>query len=301
MYKSFYKISHLLSIFAVFFMLYYLVDNKLYIINSNIISKYYIISLFFLLIGHILYIYGLHLSFKIQQPSSFRRILEAEFLSMFNKYIPGKIFTVIGPLSYLKKSFPSLQIGYISISYLYYQVVLIWIGLFFGIFFVQKFEKATFTLYLFSLFMIGFFLFFPKLKVAICRFLYYCFKQNMMSFIHINFSIITTIIISLFVWFFWSIGFYFFSLAYNVQIDFLMMFLFPIAATIGILAIFTPGGLGIRESSLVFLLTSYGIDKMVSLQLSIDARLWFLVGEILCFLIGLISIVSCRVFKRFNV
>ena len=61
---------------------------------------------------------------------------------------------------------------------------------------------------------------------------------------------------------------------------------FAFSLNIGFLAIFTPGGIGVREGVLVFLLSSF-FPLPVSTLISLLSRLWMTVGELLCFLIAL--------------
>lgn len=61
---------------------------------------------------------------------------------------------------------------------------------------------------------------------------------------------------------------------------------FAFSLNIGFLALFTPGGLGVREGILVFLLSSF-FPLPVSTLISLLSRLWITMGELLCFLIAL--------------
>ena len=60
---------------------------------------------------------------------------------------------------------------------------------------------------------------------------------------------------------------------------------FAFSLNIGFLAIFTPGGIGVREGVLVFLLSSF-FPLPVSTLIALLSRLWITVGELLCFLIA---------------
>jgi uncharacterized membrane protein YbhN (UPF0104 family) len=60
---------------------------------------------------------------------------------------------------------------------------------------------------------------------------------------------------------------------------------FAFSLNIGFLALFTPGGIGVREGILVFLLSSL-FPLPVSTLISLLSRLWITVGELLCFLIA---------------
>jgi glycosyltransferase 2 family protein len=62
---------------------------------------------------------------------------------------------------------------------------------------------------------------------------------------------------------------------------------YAFSLNIGFLAIFTPGGIGVREGVLVFLLSSL-FPLPVSTLISLLSRLWMTVGEVLCFLIAML-------------
>jgi glycosyltransferase 2 family protein len=61
---------------------------------------------------------------------------------------------------------------------------------------------------------------------------------------------------------------------------------YAFSLNIGFLAIFTPGGIGVREGVLVFLISSL-FPLPVSTLISLLSRLWMTVGEVLCFLIAM--------------
>ncbi|MFO8087201.1 MAG: lysylphosphatidylglycerol synthase domain-containing protein [Bacteroidales bacterium] len=63
---------------------------------------------------------------------------------------------------------------------------------------------------------------------------------------------------------------------------------FPLAVTLGILAVIAPGGLGVREGILIVWLQSAGFDLALATSLSITVRLWTLIGDVGVFGIGLV-------------
>ena len=60
---------------------------------------------------------------------------------------------------------------------------------------------------------------------------------------------------------------------------------FAFSLNVGFLAVFTPGGIGVREGVLVFLLSSF-FPLPVSTLISLLSRLWMTAGELLCFLVA---------------
>ena len=61
---------------------------------------------------------------------------------------------------------------------------------------------------------------------------------------------------------------------------------FPLAITLGILAVIAPGGLGVREGILVVWLQAAGFDLATATSLSVTTRIWTLLGDVGIFGIG---------------
>jgi hypothetical protein len=57
------------------------------------------------------------------------------------------------------------------------------------------------------------------------------------------------------------------------------------AGALGTLSIFAPSGLGVREGVLALLLTTYVVSP-VAVLISLLARLWVTLGELVCALFG---------------
>jgi len=63
---------------------------------------------------------------------------------------------------------------------------------------------------------------------------------------------------------------------------------FPLAITLGVLAVFAPGGIGIREGVLTVWLHAAGFDLPTATSMAITVRLYTLVGETGMFAMGMI-------------
>ena len=86
-----------------------------------------------------------------------------------------------------------------------------------------------------------------------------------------------------------GIAFVFLARSFGLDLPFYPgVFLLPTAVGIGFLAIFSPGGLGVREVSLVWLLAAVlpSIEPGQASLLSIAARLWITLGEAVAFVIA---------------
>jgi uncharacterized membrane protein YbhN (UPF0104 family) len=88
-------------------------------------------------------------------------------------------------------------------------------------------------------------------------------------------------------WLCWSAGFYFLIVSLHAGGVLPVVGLaFPLATSLGILALPLPGGLGLREGVLVGLLVIVGLAATDATTYAIVARLWFLLGETFMFVVG---------------
>ncbi|MCD4774684.1 MAG: flippase-like domain-containing protein [Candidatus Aegiribacteria sp.] len=88
-----------------------------------------------------------------------------------------------------------------------------------------------------------------------------------------------------------GVAFVFLARSFGMNLPFYPgAFLLPTAVGIGFLAIFSPGGLGIREISLVWLIgvVMISVEPGQASLISIAARLWITLGEALAFLAAVI-------------
>jgi uncharacterized membrane protein YbhN (UPF0104 family) len=74
----------------------------------------------------------------------------------------------------------------------------------------------------------------------------------------------------------------------------------PLAINLGVLAVFVPGGLGVREGAMAAYLTLADISLNYALALAVAARVWFFAGEVITFFLGLLvdRLYYSRLFKR---
>ncbi len=93
------------------------------------------------------------------------------------------------------------------------------------------------------------------------------------------------------VFFLQGAAFIYLARSFGLQLPFYPgAFLLPTAVGIGFLAVFSPGGLGIREISLVWLIgiIMVSVEPGQASLVSIAARLWITLGEALAFLVAAI-------------
>lgn len=256
------------------------------------------VSLFLLLLGHLVYLWIWSLMINKEHKIDKQYLFESESITIFNKYIPGKIWVVVGPVGYLKK-FYDITIFKISQLSLHMQVMIIWTGLFVGIFFLHLLKKELILLYSLLFIILTLYLFSNAIHAVVEKTILFTTHKKI-TFVKIDFEQnIKILVLSVVLWLIWSLAFYLMVIATStdINIHFSVAFVFPIASVIGILALLSPGGLGIREGVMVFLLVSIGLSSKNSIQISVDSRIWFLFFECLVFVLSVISIL-CRKIKN---
>ncbi|MFW6275728.1 MAG: lysylphosphatidylglycerol synthase domain-containing protein, partial [bacterium] len=96
-------------------------------------------------------------------------------------------------------------------------------------------------------------------------------------------------VVLLILWLTWSAGFFFLCRSVYPDINFVAAFIFPVSVSYGLLAIFLPGGIGVREGVMVLLLTSSGMDTAMATTISVLSRIWFITGEVFIFSAAIVA------------
>lgn len=210
-------------------------------------------------------------------------------LSIFGKYIPGKVWLIIGRSAYISNKYNYLE-RETSVISLNGQFISTWIGLMIGIiglFFIgSKFYLVEISLFLWIILTILIFteLFhkiFMKLFEKIFKKTLRIPQLNLLAVLRVSPWFLLT-------WIFWCLGFHFLTYSLSSQpVSLYTGLSFAIAGTLGLIAVI-PGGLGIREGILVTLLIMAGLDQKNAITLSVSSRLWFLLGETFIFIMAFI-------------
>lgn len=96
-------------------------------------------------------------------------------------------------------------------------------------------------------------------------------------------------------WSFLVIGFYFLANSLTLtEVPWSVGFGLPLAVALGMTALVVPGGLGIREGVLAGYLVLAGLAVPEATTVAVAARLWFLLGEMFLFVVGLVAHASTR-------
>lgn len=208
-------------------------------------------------------------------------------LSVFAKFIPGKVWVVLGRASKVSAEGVSLKTA--SYASLKEQLVYVWLGLALGSFFLlfqngsRELLLIVFTLFL-GLTVFNLSDWFRRLVVLA----YKKVTKREFDIPRITPKEMLALAGSIAIyWVLWSVGFWLFAKSLIADVYPFVALVFPLSVTLGLLAIIVPGGLGVREGIMVVGLTAMGIPIDVAATISLAARLWFLLGEVFIFLLGL--------------
>ena len=226
---------------------------------------------------------------------SYRRLFKAWFISSLGKYLPGKVWQLLGMILLLEKegipkknTFSSVVLG---------QTLSVISGLLIGALFLgsdlysEILSKNPALIILIIVFFMGVLalFFYPKLLERMINLglrilkkdqILLDFKSKDIFFYFLSYSL---------AWISFGLGFTIFVKAFSpasLGIYPGLTGAFAFSFNIGFLALFVPGGIGVREGILVLLLEAY-FPAPVAILISILSRLWVSFVELLCFLIAL--------------
>ncbi|MDI6402374.1 hypothetical protein QLX67_10220 [Balneolaceae bacterium ANBcel3] len=215
-------------------------------------------------------------------------ILASSGLSIFGKYIPGRLWLLLGRSAYIEKH-SGHSLAPLSLLSLKEQIISVWTGFFVGItgyLIVGNFSPGGISgaIIWFLLTPILFGKHLPNFVNRVLK----RFIQTKTEISPIERSMLRrTVPYCLLNWMLWSVGFYFLVQAlvpYDVSL--FAGLCFPLAANIGLLAFFAPGGIGVRETMIIIYLNQMGVPVPEATTISLASRLWFLSGEAFIFVVG---------------
>jgi uncharacterized membrane protein YbhN (UPF0104 family) len=219
---------------------------------------------------------------------STRQAIVSHGLSVFAKFIPGKVWVILGRAS--KATLQGQSIRTASFASLKEQLVYVWLGLLQAliVFFVshRNFELLLLILVLLA----GLTLFnFSDWFRRISAYLFQKIFKKELDIPRVTPKELLQLIgyIALY-WLCWDIAFWLFVKSIFPEAPILAAFVFPLSVTLGLLAIIVPGGLGVREGLIILGLSVYGIPVELATTISIASRLWYTTGELFIFVLALI-------------
>lgn len=251
--------------------------------NSLIISFVLLFTAFLLLAMRWFYLLQ-----KNEMKVSFLQALKSVGISIFAKYIPGKLFVILGKAAYINKAYNYPNKKLISIS-LSDQLIAIWSGVLIGIPAMQFIENKLWFIGMLALWLLLSLFIFTKKPHQLIEGI---FKKIRKKELNIPVVSLKSTFGSLFIHFaYWVI----ISTAYYFLIESLVIdkqsiaigYSFPLAVVLGIISLFAPGGFGVREGLLTTFLLLSGMEIELATSIAVVSRLWFLCGELFIFISSL--------------
>lgn len=210
-------------------------------------------------------------------------------LNVFGKYAPGKITTIVGRAS-LISSITKVSATFLGVTILQSQVYSILCGFLLGIFTSFFLQFGIFyTIITWALTIaIGMILFSRSLNSLAHKILSNLLRKEInLPFLSLK-NAVRLFPYYIAPWLVQSIAFYFIvSAILPINSELMYGFIYPMASCYGIIMLFAPGGIGIREGVLVGLLTMNGVEPSVAVAISILQRLITLIIEVILFFISL--------------
>lgn len=276
---------------SILFLIFYLVRFDYFkLANLKINYVYLSFSCLLLWAGFLFSALSWGYSLKVHgKKTEKKHALISHGLSVFAKYIPGKIWVILGRASYIanKKNYQVSELSFISLKE---QLIYILLGLIISIFptliyynqdYWVWFVLLTICILTATLFISPVHDLFEKILSLLSG------KNILLPKLSLKLSLKLGLRILIY-WGFWIVGFYLFILSITPEIKLHHAFVFPLAVCYGVLAVILPGGIGVREGIITAYLTATGIETQLAITISIMSRLWFISGEIFIFLLGLI-------------
>jgi uncharacterized membrane protein YbhN (UPF0104 family) len=232
------------------------------------------------------------ITLKLGIAISFRETLESWFYSQLGKYLPGKVWLLLSRFYFYESKGKSKKAISIAL-YLETVSIIVAAGLMFLaalIFFkeARPFYTGRQSMWPILLFLSGFISLHPRVLQKILNGVLIRFKREPIS-LSISYSnILWILLVCIISWTVGGVGFYFFVASVYPTAPQYILFLtgaLAISSTLGLIAVFAPSGLGVREGVLVYLL-SFMMATPVAVVISIVTRIWMTLIEI-----GLIGVI----------
>jgi hypothetical protein len=225
-----------------------------------------------------------------------RRIIAAIGLNSFTKYVPGKMWGVVGAGMYLALR-QSSSVSDMSMSFFNANLISLWCGFLIGL--IGLFLVSGIALLngvaVFGMLLLTFVLFTPLFHAPASKIASLVLRR---SFVLPQLSVRQTLRVLpryMATWFAVGVGFYCLaaSLVGSGRCA-AWLFAYHLAATAGTLTFFAPGGIGVREGALAGYLSHAHMTLSAAVTVATASRLWALVVESLYFVIGFFAEKSAR-------
>jgi uncharacterized membrane protein YbhN (UPF0104 family) len=273
-----------------FFLIRFLISNwrQVAAFDFTFTYGYLILSFPILFVFFFLRVYAWQAILKKMKISlPLRKCLKVSFLSMMGKYLPGKVWTVLGKV-YLsdKEGVPKAE----ALTSVIIEIVLeIVASIFFFFFYLFSIMEQPLlspkVLYLLGLILVGGLVFLhPRVFYRVINTLLSKIKKETIPEAIKHSDIIPIFLFYIVIVLVQGVAFYFFVNAlFYVPLQNLigLTACLAVAGALGTLSFFAPSGLGVREGILALLLSTYIISP-VAVLISLLARIWVTLVEVSC-------------------
>lgn len=283
------KISIYLIFISLLFLVYYLVRSDYLVIPDQI--RYMDLVFSFILLFFAMTVHGFTFSLvssKFGLRISLLDSLRAFGIYVFTRYIPGKIWVVLGPISYYKNTYNYPLDKLVTVS-LTSQFINLWVGISITSIVILFIDIALTVKILCLAAWVGLSLvIFTRYIHDLSEWLLKRFAKKDFQIPHISLrQYISLCPLFTIIWVLYTYGFYYLCMSFGADSNFMIFFAFPLASILGMIIVILPGGLGVREGVLVALLTASNVPIQLATTISMASRIWFLIGESFIFVVGL--------------
>ena len=283
-------ISFLTICLILFYLIRFLYYNWLEVstFDFTFTYRYLVLSFLVLFVFFFLRVYAWQAILKKMQIAlPLRTCLKVSYLSMMGKYIPGKVWTVLGKI-YLsdKEGVPKAKA---LTSVVIESVLEIVASIFFFFFYLFSLVEQPLLspkiLYLLGLTLVGGLVFLhPRVFYSVLNTLFRTLKKETIPEVITYGGIIQIFLFFIVIVLVQGVAFYLFvnALLYVPFQNLVgLTACFAVAGALGTLSFFAPSGLGVREGVLALLLSTYVISP-VAVLISLLARIWVTLVEVTC-------------------
>lgn len=287
-------ISCLVITLILFYLIHFLYNNWLAVATFNFQFKYTYLftSILFLCCFFLLRVWCWKLILKkMNIVLSMRKSIKVSFLSMMGRYLPGKVWMILGKVYLSGKEGVNRNEAFASVVM---EVVLeIVASIFFFFFFLfsvleQPLLSPKVIYSLAVIMIVGMIVLHPRVFYGVINAFLYRWKGGKIKKCMSYWDIIQLFALYNFIVLMQGTAFYLFvnSICY-VPLNNLLGLTgsLAVAGVLGTLSFFTPSGLGVREGVLALLLSTYVISP-IAVLISLLARLWVTIGEVMCALVA---------------
>ena len=237
------------------------------------------------------------ITLKLKIAVSFPETIKSWFYSQLGKYLPGKVWLLLSRF-YFYESKGLARTGISVALYLEMAAVIVAAGLIFlaALILFKEMEPfysgGQFWCWVPAFILLAFIFLHPKVLQGILNWILVQLKKEPILLSISYSSIVWILFVCIVAWMIGGIGFYLFvDSVYPVSSNYILFLTgaLAISSTLGLIAIFAPSGLGVREGALVYLL-SFLMATPVAVIISILTRIWMTLIEI--GLIGMIYLLG---------